>query len=460
MNARVAGRILLPVHEWLNHRPSFSYLRRLRQGEFLPPPQVRRRQLKKLRRLVHAFLHNTGYGEAAGVDRDWLPRNLDDIRHLPIIDKDFLRTRRETLVNPSVPCRKATTGGSTGDPLVFYMDPSRQAADKAARMLTHAWWGIRPGEREAYIWASPIELNRTDRLKRVRDWLLNERLFSVFDLRPENIQRILKTLEGFRPRCFYAYSSCLMLLCQLARQAQLPLPPLPLQVIFCTAEMLYDNQRRFLSEAFGVPVANHYGSREGGFIAHECPAGGLHVIQENILLEVLDESDQPLGPGQDGQIVLTHLDNLAMPFIRYRTNDIGQWAQGPCPCGRGWSCLQGIKGRSNDLLLRPDGRWVHSSAMNYAVRDIPDLRQYQFIQEDLQTIRLLVVRDQPLGPEQENKIRAEVQRRMDWPVRVLVEYTDQIARSASGKHRYVISKVPRKQAGQTGVPAELGPPKE
>ena len=75
---------------------------------------------------------------------------------------------------------------------------------------------------------------------------------------------------------------------------------LGVQVAFVTAEKLYDDQRRDIARAFGCAVANGYGSREGGFIAHQCPAGGLHITAEDIIVEVVDEAGSPLDPGRPG----------------------------------------------------------------------------------------------------------------------------------------------------------------
>lgn len=448
MNSLLTRRLLLPMHERLMRRPSLAMYRQLCDSQFFSPEQVRERQLAKLRQLVGVFLRQTGYARLAGVEADWLPESLDDLRRLPLLDKETLRAGREELVNRLVPGGpiRHSTGGSTGDPLTFYVDRRRQAADKAARMLTHAWWSIRPGDREAYIWGSPIELSRADRTKRLRDRLLNERLFSAYELVPELIHDFIRRLARFKPVCLYGYPGSIALMCQLAQQAGIDLSELPMRVVFSTAEVLYDHQRKTISAAFGgAPVVDNYGSREGGFISHQCPAGRMHIIAENIIIEVLDEQGQPAATGQDGQIVITHLDNFAMPFIRYQTGDVGRLADGVCPCGRGWPLMEVVKGRCNDHLLTPDGRAIHDSAFNYALRDISNLRQYQIVQEDLQTIRLLLVMDGQLPPEARLRIERDFRRRMNAPVTVAVEQVSEIPLSPSGKFRYVISKVQKPQ---------------
>ena len=126
---------------------------------------------------------------------------------------------------------------------------------------------------------------RQDRLKALRDRLFNTRLLSAFRMGPAEMDRYLRFLRRFRPRHVFGYPSSIELLCRFARKRGVPLDDLGVRAVFVTAEVLLEPQRRAISEAFGCPVANGYGGRDGGFIAHECPAGGMHLT-EDILVEV------------------------------------------------------------------------------------------------------------------------------------------------------------------------------
>ena len=454
MNPYVVRHILLPLHERLLRRRTFRYYHDLEQSQWWATQKLRQLQLEKLRRLVSLALNKTAiYADLAGVDRCWLPESLEDLQRLPLLDKSIISAHREELVNRDVrggPIRY-NTGGSTGQPLIFYFDKRRQAYDKAARMRTHRWWGVEPGEKEAYIWGSPIELRKQDRLKQIRDWLTNELLLSAFDLSEQSIGWYVARLRRFKPKCLFGYPSSIALLCQLARRAGLDLAELPVKVIFCTAEVLYDHQRRIISETFGgIPVVNGYGSREGGFIAHECPEGRMHITSENVIVEIIKDN-RPAKPREDGEIVITHLDNYAMPFIRYRTGDIGQPSNETCPCGRGLEVMKVVKGRSTDFIIAPDGRWVHGSAFGYVLRDIPGVLQYQIIQEDVDSIRILIVINDDFPPNGVEQIRESVVARLGSDVQVDVEQVSEITPDPSGKFRYVISWVARDRSMALGL---------
>ncbi|MCK4626505.1 MAG: phenylacetate--CoA ligase family protein [Phycisphaerae bacterium] len=457
MNPWIVRFAVSPVLERLLSRPTFRYYRDLERSQWFSCQRLRELQLVKLQELVSVALNNTDtYADLAGVDRSWRLESLDDLQKLPLLDKANISTHRDGLVNRAVPGGpiRYNTGGSSGKPLIFYLDKRRQAYDKAARMRTHQWWGVRPGEKEAYIWGSPVELSKQDRIKNIRDWITNELLLSAFDLSEQSVGWFVERLRRFGPKCLFGYPSSISLMCQLARREGLDLTDLPVQVVFSTAEVLYDHQKEIISEALGgVPVVNGYGSREGGFIAHECPEGRMHITSENVIVEFIKDGE-PVGPGQDGEIIVTHLDNYAMPFIRYQTGDIGQPSDETCPCGRGLEVMKVMKGRSTDFVVAPDGRWIHGLALIYVIRDIPGVRQYQIIQEDVDSIHVRVVLDDGFPANGLERIRDGITERIGAEVRVDVEQVSEIAQDPSGKFRHVISRVARDRSMALGLDGE------
>ena len=186
------------------------------------------------------------------------------------------------------------TGGSSGEPLIFYFGRWRQASDAAGRIRARRWWGVDVGDREVYLWGAPAELNKTDRIKTIRDGLLNQLVLNAFAMSPSNMDAYLEAVQAFRPRCIYGYASSVALLAARA-SARGVRPHLPeLRVVCTTGEPLYPHQRKLIEEVFGVPVANEFGSRDIGFTAHETPQGQMLLMSESIILEVLDQQGSPV----------------------------------------------------------------------------------------------------------------------------------------------------------------------
>lgn len=131
------------------------------------------------------------------------------------------------------------TGGSSGEPLVFYFDRRRQAYDAAARILTHRWWGIDVGDKELYLWGSPLEITKQDIIKSLRDWLTNQLLLSAFEISPSAIPEYVRQIRKFKPKCIFGYPSTITLFCQMATENKFSLDDIGVRVVFCTAEVLY-----------------------------------------------------------------------------------------------------------------------------------------------------------------------------------------------------------------------------
>jgi phenylacetate-CoA ligase len=212
-------------------------------------------------------------------------------------------------------------------------------------------------------------------------------------------------------------------------------------VAFVTSERLYDDQRAAIEAGFGCPVANGYGGRDAGFIAHACPQGGMHITTEDIIVETIGGDGRPVGAGESGEIVVTHLASRDFPFIRYRTGDFGVLDTRMCACGRGLPLLREIQGRSTDFVVAADGTPMHGLALIYVIRDLPGIAAFKIIQETVALTRVQIVPGAGFESATRQTIVQGLRARLGANVEVVVEEVAAIAPEASGKYRYVVSKV-------------------
>jgi phenylacetate-CoA ligase len=167
----------------------------------------------------------------------------------------------------------------------------------------------------------------------------------------------------------------------------------------------------------------------------------LHINQDWVYVEVVDDLGMPVKPGESGQIVLTSLFNLGMPFIRYAVQDVGAFPidNRPCPCGRGFSILQRLEGRIQDLIILPRGGYLAGEFFPHLFKDF-DICQYQVIQKTKTTIEIKLVYGSTFTDYSlsylENKIR-------EYAPGIELEFyrVSDIPTSASGKFRSTISLV-------------------
>lgn len=454
LRAYLARRIVYPLQERALRRPTFEYLAALERSQWLDRAAVEEIQREKLERLLAtALAHSPWHAarlRACGLD-ETLRRGelkLADLARLPTMTRQDARENVERLYWPGVPggAYRYNTGGSSGQPLIFWFGRWRQASDAAGRIRARRWWGVDLGEPECYLWGAPVELNKTDRIKTIRDRLINQLVLNAFEMSPARMDEYLDALGAFRPKCVYGYASSVALLALHARARARSLRLPGLRVVCTTGEPLYPHQRRVIEEAFGVPVANEYGARDAGFIAHQSPHGQMLMLSESTLVEVLDESGRPVAPGEAGEAVITGLHSEAQPFIRYRTGDWLRMSQQPCRDGRGLHVLEEVVGRSTDFVVRADGTVMHALAVIYVLRATVGVAEFKFIQHATDEVEVLVVPDARWSEAAEGQVVAGLRARLGPELRVTVRRVEAIAPESSGKHRYVVSRVPLPEA--------------
>jgi phenylacetate-CoA ligase len=130
---------------------------------------------------------------------------------------------------------------------------------------------------------------------------------------------------------------------------------LPIEAVLCQGAAVEDVDRTLCAEAFGAKLIEHYSSKEAGQLAHACPVGHLHVNDEAVLLEILDEHDLPCSRGETGRVVVTPIFGTAQPLIRYEQGDLAAFGD-RCSCGRQSPVLTSLSGRQIAMFRHPDGR--------------------------------------------------------------------------------------------------------
>ncbi|MCA1978956.1 MAG: phenylacetate--CoA ligase family protein, partial [Thiobacillus sp.] len=347
------ARTVFRAQEAALRRPTFGVLADLERSQWLGAEAMAELQRERLNRLLATALAHSpwhaGRIRAAGLAEAVAAGavTLDDLQKLPTMDKRDARENVERLVWRGVPggAFPYTTGGSSGEPLIFHFGRSRQAADAAGRLRARRWWGVEPGAREVYLWGAPVELSKTDRIKTLRDRLVNQLLLNAFEMSPATMDAYLDALARWNPLAIYGYASSLALLAAHA-EARGVKPKLPaLRVVAATGEPLFPHQRELVERVFGVPAAVEYGARDAGLMALESPDGALLQMSETHLVEVLDATGAPAG---EGEAVITSFVSEAQPFIRYRTGDVVRASGRADPGGRGLAVLDGVVGRQTD----------------------------------------------------------------------------------------------------------------
>jgi len=441
----VASSLLFPLHERVKGHDSVAVRRRMEASQWWDAERLAECQRSRLRRLVQEVARHVPYYremfrrlalDATTID------STHRLRQLPFLTKALIRAHTAELKHERAPdLARCNTGGSSGEPLVFFLSRERVSHDVAAKWRATRWWGVDIGDPEVVVWGSPIELGVQDRLRRWRDRVLRTRLLPAFEMSPLHLDRFVSEIRAARPRMLFGYPSALAHIARHAERRGAAMDDLGIAVAFVTAERLYDDQRADIGRVFGCRVANGYGGRDAGFIAHECPAGGMHITAEDIIVELIGADGRPVPEGMAGEVVITHLATRDFPFIRYRTGDVAVLDPSLCACGRGLPLLREIQGRSTDFVVAADGTVMHGLALIYVIRDLPGVRAFKVVQESRSRTRVLLSVEAGFDRAGGEAIVAAFKRRLGASVEIDLQYVPNIEPEKSGKFRYVVSHV-------------------
>ena len=447
MYTSLISTVLFPLHEKIKKHDSVAVRKEMERTQWLSQAQLKELQLNRLRQLLTQAQQHVPYYRDLFAKLHFNPQEvhtLSDLARLPLLDKATIRANTDALKSEIAPSlARFNTGGSSGEPLIFYIGKERVSHDVAAKWRATRWWDVDIGDEEIVVWGSPIELGAQDRMRGVRDRLLRTKLLPAFEMSEAKLDGFIADIRTRRPKMLFGYPSALSHIARHADAKGVRMNDLGIRVAFVTSERLYDEQRKQISKTFGCPVANGYGGRDAGFIAHECPKGGMHITAEDIVVEIVNSDGAPVPAGEAGEIVVTHLATSDFPFIRYRTGDIGILDGKACACGRGLPIIKEIQGRSTDFVVARDGTVMHGLSLVYILRDLPQVHSFKIVQERLDLTRVIVVaREDRLDPEIVKKIENDFKARLGQDVNIDIEDRAEIPAEKSGKFRYVTSKVP------------------
>ena len=442
---KFVANVIFPLHEKIKQHQTVAIVKELEKSQWNSTEQILAEQAERLKRFIDKAYEHVPYYRKVMDDRGLTPKDIqsvEDLSKLPFLTKAEIKEHFEQLKSSvSGPVSKFNTGGSSGTPLIFLLGKERVSHDVAEKWRATRWWGVDLGDKEIVAWGSPIELNSQDKIKLLRDKLIRSKLIPAFDMNDEKLAAFIDTIKSFRPKMLFGYPSVFALIAKYAAKHNISLNDLGIDVVFVTSERLYPYQREQIEGAFGCQVANGYGGRDAGFIAHQCPHGGMHISAEDIVVEIIDPQGNVLPPGQSGEIVVTHLATSDFPFIRYKTGDIATMSTETCACGRGLPMLEDIQGRTTDFIVAADGTVMHGLALIYVLREINEVGEFKIVQQSKLLTEIQIIPNGEFSEAIKQQVISGMKARLGQEVEIGIELVDSIPAEKSGKFRYVISKV-------------------
>jgi phenylacetate-CoA ligase len=414
------------------------------ETEFWPAERLEAWRDERIRDLVSYAFERVPYYRRVMTERGVEPRHvlgLADLELLPLISKEDIRDSAEEMLAQGLPPtsrERISTGGTSGQPLHFWIDRNRSSFEWA--FMTWQWRsaGYRLGDRRAVLRGAVIQgADAGTRYHEIHP-LLDEITLSTFHLSEETLPHYLAAMKAYGARFLHAYPSSAASLASLLQQAPGRERP-QFQAILLGSENVYPSQRRQLEETFRTRVYAWYGHSEKCLLGGGCEhSDDYHIFPQYGALEVVDESGDRVGPGSTGRLVGTSFMNRVMPLIRYATDDRGTLMEGDCLCGRAYPRLTGIEGRwHGEILYGTGGSRITMTALNTHADVFERVRRFRIRQEKPGEAIVLVVPGEGFGDEDCLKIADEYDKRAGGSIRFAARVVDELPLTKRGKFKFV-----------------------
>ena len=417
-----------------------ALLFQMERSQWLPPEQLRARQLGQMKHLLrHArdtVPHYAAFLRDLDVDGlDWAAFGT-----LPLLSRKALQGGFESLKSGApLPGHGAVvegqSSGSTGMPVRFLQTAVTQLFWNALTLREHLWQ-----ERDFSGKLAAIRIKVQE--GRWPDWgLPAAALFrtgpgATLNVRTD-VEKQLDWLVREDPDYLITHASNLQALAELSLRRGIRLPRLRQARTY--SEALRPDLRETVRAAWGVDVADGYSCEEAGNIALQCPRHEhYHIQSENLLVEILDEAGLPCAPGETGRVVITTLHNFAMPLIRYELGDYAEVGE-PCECGRGLPVLTRILGRRRNMVVLPDGRRHWPSMPSTMWHAVAPIEQFQVTQTGIGSLEVKYVMGRPLSQEEIAGLEQALAERFSHAFDIVWQRVDAIERGQGGKYEDFIS---------------------
>lgn len=427
--------------------PEFRAL--LEESQWWTRERMQQYQDERLRGIVrHAYDHVPYYRELFdkhGVHPGKFA-GREDLHRIPVLTRETVKARIKDLISTAYPAGKRMEGhtsGTTGSPLTMFYSADMMTMNYAVFDRQYRWAQMRMevgGDRIAMLRGNvvvPLQQTKPPFWRYNRHF--NQLLLSSFHLKPDNLPHYFQALREFNPRVFDGYPSSLYVVAKsLLNRGE----KLPLHAVITSSETLYDFQREAIEAAFQCRVFDYYAAAERVVFSVECDHHqGHHLCEEYGITEILDDDNQPMPAGTEGFVTGTTLHNEAMPLIRYRMSDRGAMKTTSCSCGRPLPLMEDVTTKAEDLLRLKDGRMIPPSVLTHPFKPLDCIEASQLVQTDLDRLVIRLVPRLEYGEKHADHLRRELKARLGEDMRIDIELTDQLPRTASGKFKWVISKV-------------------
>ena len=431
----ILEKMILPLADRVVGTEYSRYIRRFSHVENFSRNQIIEWQNRQLGALIEHVYKKVPFYRDYMKDKGLVPhdiRSVDDLALFPEVNKTIIRENFEQFVPDNLRSFKytmAATGGSTGEPLKYYVSYETQSAMWAKRICILRKFGFQVGEKYLALGSSSIIPDAKSSSKSsLFHQLLRMVPLSAANMDDAKCVEAVDILRRNKIRMIYGYASAIYLLAKYVLDHDIDLY---VDICVTTSEKLTPHYEEEIRKAFDCSVMNEYGAREGGLYSYRCENGRFHMIETCLYR---------LGAGETktGSVLTTNLINYAMPFINYNVEDVITVKSGICECGDNSFIFEDVVGRESQIMTLANGRTVTGPAFTVLFSGLP-VKCYQIVKAGDCAIELRIQRGEGYSADTEKLILKSLQTHAGEDCSVIFNYDHIFVPLKNGKLDYFVT---------------------
>lgn len=443
MRKFVAKHFLFPVYDIINNTQVVKLLKLYRKTQWYNNKEIVRLQFNRLKKLIIYSYENVDYYKKLMDKHNISPykiKNLYDLQKFPILTKeDVKKNINELTTREHIKKIPNKTSGSTGTPMKFYYGDYGYSNQLALMLRNYEWANLSIGDKYFLLWSSTEDLNAQQRIyHKIKNYFLGRVYFPAENMSKEKIELLINNLKRHNIKTLEGYVSAIYALCKYleANNKKISIPKL-----IPAAGVVYPSHKLIFKKYLGSEIFERYGSREFLSIAHECGSHeGLHINEENYILEILDKNNKHISEGI-GKIIITDLSNYTMPFIRYEIGDLSSISKHKCSCGRNLRLLNNITGRTQDVIVTKDGDYIAGEYLIGFFIGVFFVEKYQFVQKKIDLLHIYLLLKEGYGKKDLVDINKNIIKFFDGKMKVKIFIVKDMPNQKNGKFRFIRSEL-------------------
>jgi phenylacetate-CoA ligase len=425
--------IVMPIADMAMNTNIIKYYNEIPVMQAWSKKDIESWQAGQLTMLINYAYNNTLYYKQLFDKNDIKPddiKSFKDLTKLPILTKNDIRDHYDILKPKNIDSlhyQKTSTGGSTGDPLVYLLDNKSWSFSTANMIVNWEKVGYRYGDKYIALGSTSLFVAKDNSLAHTVYYRLKNKIgLNGINMSNEVCKDYIQLIQKQKIKFIYGYASAIYLLAKYVLQNNIQLN---ISACMPTSEVLTDVYRDAIKNAFECRILNVYGANDGGITAFE-QNEGFFEVGYNTIVTSIETNDG------SSKVLLTDTLNFAMPLINY---EIGDEAiidiQNNKLYGFNGQVLNRVLGRTSDIIELENGNILTGPGFTILFKDIP-IEHYYIEKSDKNTIKCTLNKLPEYDKSHEEIIYSTLRKQMGEGTNIDIQYSEEIRLSKSGKRKY------------------------